>query len=170
MAFFTKMRFTKKRLGFQSNIGLLLILLAGFSTAVCAGGIYKWVDEKGNVHYSQDPQHQSAQQMQLKIPKSSSTSTGQETAPATAQDANKDDGEQKEGQNEAVKEADAKKQEQETRKKNCQIAMQRMAGINAGGRLYEVDEKGERHYWDDSTRKAKLAEAQSNVDEWCNQE
>jgi hypothetical protein len=48
--------------------------------------------------------------------------------------------------------------------------MKRFATVTAGGRLYEVDEQGERHYWDDATLKAKQAEAQKDVDQWCGQE
>ena len=48
--------------------------------------------------------------------------------------------------------------------------MKRLATITAGGRLYEMDEKGERHYWDDETRKGKMADAQKDVDKWCGQE
>jgi len=146
----------------------LLICLAFIGPAAHAGGIYKWVDEQGNVHYSQDPQGQSAEELKLKIPKTSSDDEGAtKTEPKAADDADKtqaDDAKQK-----AEKQAAAQDQK-EAKEKNCQISMKRLATITAGGRLYEVDEKGERHYWDDDTRKAKLEDAQKNVDQWCAQE
>lgn len=33
----------------------ILILLIIFASSVCAGEIYKWVDEKGTVHFTEDP-------------------------------------------------------------------------------------------------------------------
>jgi hypothetical protein len=160
------------RIRFQYNSVVFLLVLLGlvvFCASVQAGEIYKWVDEEGNVHYSQDPQHRSAQPMNIKVPKSSAsteTASNREDA-ATAVKSQPSDADQTEEQ--AQKEAAARKQ-QEAEKKNCQIAMKRLATITAGGRIYEVDEQGERIYWDDNTRKAKLADAQKDVDEWCGQE
>jgi hypothetical protein len=133
-------------------------------SAAQAGGIYKWVDEHGVVHYSQDPHGQTSQEMKLKIPK---TSTGNKES--SAETAKKSEDSPSDAQKNAEKQA-AAKDEKEVRQKNCQIAMKRLATITAGGRLYEVNEKGERIYWDDATRKAKQEEAQKNVDEWCGQE
>jgi hypothetical protein len=133
-----------------------------------ASGIYKWVDEQGNVHYSQDPQGQAAEELKLKIPKSSggdsSSAQGDHQDAQSADKASSGDAQAK-----AEKQAAAEDQK-EAKAKNCQISMKRLATITAGGRLYEVNEKGQRLYWDDDTRKAKLEEAQKNVDEWCGQE
>ena len=63
--------------------------------------------------------------------------------------------------------AEVEKKNADIRKKNCGISKKRLAAINAGGRLYEVNEKGERSYWNDATRQAKMAEAQAQVNEWC---
>jgi len=140
-----------------------------------AGGIYKWVDAQGNVHYSQEPHGQSAQEMNIKIPKTSDSADSAEESTAKSDTKNASDktaeksSDGNDAQTNAEKEAAAKDQK-EVKEKNCQIAMKRLASINAGGRLYEVNEKGERSYWDDNTRKAKMEEAQKNVDEWCGQE
>ena len=108
--------------------------------------------------------------MKIKVPKTSaseeSASNQDQTAAATEPQAGNDDN----APNEQATKEDAAKKQEEAQKKNCQIAMKRMATISAGGRIYEVDEKGERVYWDDNTRKAKMAEAQKDVDKWCGQE
>ena len=158
------------RIRFQYSVVFLPLLLVLGLAVICAnvqaGEIYKWVDEDGNVHYSQDPQHRGAQAMNIKVPKSSSPSSQeQSTTAAQPQTDNQDTTEEQQALNEAA----ANKQE-EAQKKNCQIAMKRLATISAGGRIYEVDDKGERVYWDDNTRTAKLAEAQKDVDQWCSQE
>lgn len=148
------------------SIAVLVFCLAVF--AAQAGEIYKWVDKDGSVHYSQDPQNQSAQPMKIKIPKTTSSSdeNSNQAEPAAPQDTPE---QPNAGEDNALKETTAKKQ-QEAHEKNCQIAMKRLATITAGGRLYEMDEKGERHYWDDETRNGKMADAQKDVDKWCGQE
>ncbi|MGD8938092.1 MAG: DUF4124 domain-containing protein [Gammaproteobacteria bacterium] len=162
---------SKMRIRFQNSVVLLALLgLAVFCAGAQAGGIYKWVDKEGNVHYSQDPQHLSDQPMNIKVPKSSSsqeTASSKEESPTAAEPQTGDAGQTEEQK--ALEEAAARKQ-QEAGKKNCQTAMKRFATITAGGRIYEVDEQGERVYWDDNTRQAKLAEAQQDVDKWCGQE
>lgn len=157
----------------RAKIQISLVLLLGaavFCSATQAGGIYKWVDKEGNVHYSQDPQHSGAQQMNIKVPKPSTPTetASNQGAPANAAEPQAGNGDKTEEQ-QALQEA-AEKKQQEAEKKNCQIAMKRLATITAGGRIYEVDEQGERVYWDDNTRKAKLAEAQKDVEQWCSQE
>jgi len=148
------------RIRFQNSVVLLALLgLAVFCAGAQAGGIY-----------SQDPQHLSDQPMNIKVPKSSSsqeTASSKEESPTAAEPQTGDAGQTEEQK--ALEEAAARKQ-QEAGKKNCQTAMKRFATITAGGRIYEVDEQGERVYWDDNTRQAKLAEAQQDVDKWCGQE
>ena len=169
MEFLTMKVLAKMRTRLRCSV-VLFLGLAVFCTVTQAGGIYKWVDEEGNVHYSQDPQHRAAQPMNIKVPKSSTTSeaTSSQNKATTQTEPQSSDGGSAEEQS-AIKEAAARKQ-QEAEKKNCQVAMKRMATITAGGRIYEVDAQGERVYWDDNTRKAKLAEAQKDVDQWCGQE
>ena len=46
---------------------LLFTLLSISSTVALAGSVYKWVDENGVVHYSDQP-HENAQKVELKAP------------------------------------------------------------------------------------------------------
>ena len=144
---------------------LLTLMLVG--PIALAGKVYKWVDKDGNVHYGQQPEGAgAAQEMRIKTQRSSVN----EDPPAEETEAKKDGSDNKE---ESVKVSSQKEKEEiekknaAIRKKNCSIAKKRLASINAGGRLYEGDEKGERKFWDDSTTNAKRAEAQAMVDEWC---
>jgi len=156
--------FTKMRIRLHYSLVLLLGLVV-FSAAQ-AGEIYKWVDKDGTVHYGQQPQDLSAEPMNIKVPKSSAPSEPQN--PTTA--ANQQPAAEGQSEEEAALRQAAEKKQQDAQKHNCQIAMKRLATITAGGRIYEVDEQGERVYWDDNTRQSKLAEAQKDVDKWCSQE
>ena len=149
---------------------LVLFILLLTTHAAFAGKVYKWVDKNGDVHYGAQPPAENAQELNIKIKPASSAS---ETEADSAGTGNDDENGEKAKANEAVKVhnekelAEVEKKNTEIRKKNCGISKKRLAAINAGGRLYEVNEKGERSYWNDATRQAKMAEAQAQVDEWC---
>lgn len=146
---------------------LLSILLA--SPAVLAGKVYKWVDKEGNVHYgAQQPEDSGgAQEMHIKTNKHSAPEEPAEETTSASENKNTENKEEKVKVSNEKEAAEIEKKNAEIRKRNCSVAKKRLASINAGGRLYEVNEKGERQFWDDATTSAKRAEAEANVAEWC---
>ncbi|MCI0504820.1 MAG: DUF4124 domain-containing protein [Gammaproteobacteria bacterium] len=158
------------KLKLTCSLALTLILTFVTTPAALAGKIYKWVDENGNVQYGAEKPDSGAQEIKVKTkPATVGSANEGETEPEAAD--TKDAQENPEGEKVKVtsqeQAAEIEKKNAEIREKNCSIAKRRAAGINQGGRLYEVDEKGERQYWDDNTRKAKLEESQAQIDEWC---
>lgn len=142
---------------------LLLILAPG----AFAGKVYKWVDKDGNVHYGAERPPTAAQELNIKV-RPGHPAAGKGTAASKSEANGKGDDPEKTVNVKNKKElAEVEKKNAEIRKKNCSIAKKRLAAIKVGGRLYEVNEKGERSYWDDTTRQSKMSEAQSQVDEWC---
>ena len=133
-----------------------------------AGKVYKWVDKDGNVHYSAEKPSSGAQEMKVKSKSSSSSSKSDSESDDSDNQAKNDSSEEEKVKVSSEKEAmEIEKKNEEIRKKNCTIAKRRAATIEQGGRLYEVDEHGERHYWDDDTRRAKMDEAEAQIKEWC---
>jgi hypothetical protein len=62
---------------------IILFTLMCFACALAvAATVYKWVDENGVVHYSDQP-HENAEKVELKAPQTYSAAKGQSTAPAT---------------------------------------------------------------------------------------
>lgn len=144
---------------------LLTFMLIG--PVAVAAKVYKWVDKEGNVHYgAQKPEGSGgAQEMRIKVKEPAFEEPVQ--ADTKAKKGGSESKEEKVKVSSQKEKEEIEKKNAEIRKKNCSIAKKRMASINAGGRLYEVDEKGERKFWDDTTKKAKQAEAQSMINEWC---
>jgi hypothetical protein len=70
-----------------------------------------------------------------------------------------------------AKDAEVKKLQQEKlaaeKKANCKKALSDKATFEQGGRIYEVDEKGERHYIGDKEMAARLEQAKSDVATYC---
>ena len=149
---------------FAAILSLLFVAPGAF-----AGKVYKWVDKEGNVHYgAQRPEDSGgAQEMDIKVKEPAF----EEEAVSTEKAATKksDSAEEKVKVSSEKEAAEIEKKNAEIRKRNCSVAKKRLASINAGGRLYEVNEKGERSFWDDATTASKRAEAEAQVSEWCNQ-
>ena len=145
---------------------LILTLFLLIATTAQAGKIYKWTDASGAVHYTQTPPpDKHVQEMNVKV---------DEPKPDTA-DKSKD-AKQKQTENKAVNKEQAEqkaaieKKNAEITQENCKRANQRLRTISAGGRMYDINDKGERVYWDDAKRDSELSDAQQSVDKWCNKE
>ena len=147
---------------------LFTLLFAG--PAAFAAKVYKWVDKEGNVHYgAQQPEGSGgAQEMDIKVKASSRAEETESTDKADSGKSSDNDAKEEKVKVSNEKEAEEiEKKNAEIRERNCSVAKKRLASINAGGRLYEVDEKGERSFWDESTTASKRAEAEAQVAEWC---
>jgi len=149
-----------------------IVLVAAFFSLLLAapgafaGKVYKWVDKQGNVHYGAQPEESGgAQEMDIKV----KTPAVEEEPESTekAESKNQDSEAEKVKVSNEQEAEEIEKKNAEIRKRNCSVAKKRLGSINAGGRLYEVNEKGERTFWDDATTASKRAEAEAQVAEWC---
>ncbi|WP_455365900.1 DUF4124 domain-containing protein [Kaarinaea lacus] len=148
------------------SLALYLVLAFAMPTAF-AGKVYKWVDENGNVQYSSQKPASGAQELKVQSkPPSSAQDTASDSKDDKQQTKESENGDKAKAASDKEA-AEIEKKNAEIRKQNCTIAKRRAATIEQGGRLYEVDENGERHYWDDATRAAKMQEAEAQINEWC---
>ena len=143
---------------------VMIITLITLPTA-SAGKVYKWVDEDGNVHYGAQKPTTGAQELSVKTKPASSAEESEPESSSDQQQTAKDQEKEKAGSEKEA--AEIAKRNEEIRQQNCSNARKRAATIEQGGRLYEVDESGERHYWDDDTRRVKLEEAEAQINKWC---
>lgn len=161
-------------------LGLVGAILLVNSTSQVSAAVYKWTDKEGNVHFSQKPQDADSAQktydLQYKSEQGKSYPDSGDKKPAEKGQKSPDAADMtpeervaalEKSEQEAAKKAEEATKVAADKKANCEKAQKRMAIANQGGRVYEVDKNGERAYWDDSTRKAKQAEAQGFVDTFC---
>ncbi len=142
-----------------------MVLLLVWTTAATAGGVYKWVDDQGRVHYGeQPPSGGQAQQMQV------------QQAPPAAEapdDATRQERQQKllrafDEERAQKTEEEQKQREAAVRKeRNCAIARDRLTSMNQAGYIYDLDDKGERRVYSDAERAAAEQKARADVDRWC---
>ncbi len=147
-------------------IAILTLSLLCASGGAIAGKIYKWTDSEGNVHYGERPP--TTQAREIKVPDAPPASQHSSPSGNSLQETNKLlDAMQKERQQKAEKKAAAEK-ERKAREANCSRAKRRLAAYTIGGRIYEIDDQGERSYLSDADIDKRKQAAQKEVDQWCN--
>lgn len=145
----------------MKRMAFVLFLAAVVQPA--AAGVYKWVDEEGRVHYGQRPPAVADQAEKMKLDKA---------PPPDPYAAERRERMQRyiEAKDEERAEREKKKEEAqakaEERKQECTRARKRMA-LFSGGRIYEIDENGQRSYMDDKQRAVEKKQAQAELDKWC---
>jgi len=130
--------------------------------------LYKWTDDKGNVHYSdQPPQGNVKSSESMKLPKSAPVT---EAAPAKAKTSADLDMDFRKRRVEAA-EAEAKAQKDaeaaEDKKRNCQRASAQVAQLERGGRIARPGPNGEQVYLSDGDIARELVNARKVADSWC---
>ena len=144
----------------KRTLALTLTLFTGLLlSAAAAAATYKWVDEKGNVHYSQHPPAGTSYE-RMKIEKSR---PGEQPAPAPAASGSTDKPGGATGSSTVVKEELSKNQE--IREKNCEAAKKNLE-IYTVYKRYR-DKEGNVVRMDDEERLKKIEEAKQHIAEFC---
>jgi hypothetical protein len=141
----------------------LLIILSICIGPSFAAGVYKWVDEEGNVHFGDRPQSEDAEQ--IKVPKS---------APATqAPDAEERRQTQQRMldiyQEDREKKKQAKAEEKRKRKAmeaRCVIARDRLKSFK-NAVLYDLEEDGKRSYYSEEKKQATIQQLEAQIKKYC---
>lgn len=165
----------------------LLLALMMFITAplLSHAEIYKWKDKDGSIRYTDTPPPSNVKQEAIGGKKPPAAATGKEalapventrqTSPAmkdppplpvNASDeaaAQRQRNAEAEKRNKQEKEAEAKRKAE-----NCKAAKANYETYTQGGRVYKMNEKGEREYMGDSDLQAGKEQAQREINENCN--
>lgn len=131
------------------GIGVILALTACLGWSVMAGAaVYRWVDQHGEVHYSDVPATgaQSIDTRTWKAPQSA-----HHTPPAAAVPAS-----QGADQNAPMSRAD-----------KCNLAQKQFGQYKNASKLIERDQFGAKHTLDDKERAQLVKQAKANVDKYC---
>jgi hypothetical protein len=171
---------------------LLPLLLAALALTAVSGlsqaEIYKWKDKDGTIRYSDTPPPSNVKHESMTGKKKVAAPTGNtplspvEAAPAAAAPnakAPKDMEPQKSAEDAAAEQrqrnAEAEKnnkKEKEVQAKlkaeNCTAAKANMQSYTQGGRVYKMNEKGEREYLDEKGFAEGREKAQQQINENCN--
>ena len=145
----------------------LIALAVLLAAALPAQAIYKWVDEKGVTHFSDDPppDGKKAQKIEPKVTPPSSDAKPMESWKQREQESRKNKIEQ-----------DQKSESQKARSQNdaaertykCSYARRELNILEKQVPIYTVNEKGDRVYMEDKDRPAEIAEYKRAIAQYCN--
>lgn len=144
-----------------------LVALAAVVALPAAAQVYKWVDEKGRVHYGEKPP-EGVKAVEMGAPP---PSPGGNTAPPPQPDWKQKELESRRQRiererKESQDSASAQRRESE-RAYRCEEGRRRLQMLDEQIRLYDRNEKGEKVYMEDKYRPAAAAAAKRMVAENC---
>lgn len=144
------------------GVAALAVLLGGALPAQAAK-LYKWVDEEGNVTYSQQkPPDREAETIRLR------SATLQSEGAQERLDHLNDQVETQEKDREfAENSASATRERDERMANNCQVARENMRILKTTSRIQAKDAAGEPYFLDEAGIQAKIAESQRQIDDNC---
>lgn len=143
-------------------IGTILVWVC-LAAPVHAGGVYKWLDADGNVHFGDQPTEGNAAQIPQPKTQVPADSAYQERLQRQKQYL---DARQEEREQAKQKAAEAKVQKAE-RQAKCQKAKEQLAYLQAHSRLYTDLPNGERRYLTGEERDAELIAVNKQIAELC---
>lgn len=148
------------------NFILSIFVLSFAPGSYTYAATYKWVDEQGNVIYSQQPPPDQAKDYQriqgLPSSRSSASSSNQSSAGSSTGDSASDSGSAGGG---ASSEAAAKAKE--TRDKNCAAAKKNLELYTTYRRFPDKD--GTMVRMDDNERQQKIQESEQQIQDFCDE-
>ena len=167
--------------GFSINTALLAFVCACVLALPALGELYKWTDAEGKVHYSDQPPPPNVklpaaakprrQAAPTRAPDAAGTPDSAGTPAAAPKSVAEQDAEFNRRRVEAAEKEAAEKKvaaEAAEKKKNCEQAKNRLAGLQSGARVSRYNEKGEIVYVDEAEIAQETARAKQVADSWCN--
>lgn len=149
----------------RAVIARILLFVALASPWPAAAALYKWVDEKGVTHYSeQPPPDRKATRLELPSEPAAQGSGSPENWKERELELRKHRIEKEQADD---KQKAASERNDAMRKQTCLRARRQLDLLGAGRPLYHVDEHGERVYMDDAQRAAETKKWNREAETAC---
>jgi hypothetical protein len=143
---------------------LLIAIIMLAAAAAHAGSVYKWVDEKGKVHYGDRPaQGSDSLRLEVEAPRSSTSDISaarREKQRRLLEAFELEDAQKKAAQTK-------QKREKQERKLACARARDNLQRLRDAGYLYRYDKNGKRVIYSNSERKEAVLEAEEAMRRRC---
>lgn len=145
------------------NQVITALMLCCLAMSVQAGGVYKWVDQDGNVHFGDQPTDGNAAQIAQPKTQVPADPAYQERLQRQKQylEARQEEHEQ------AKQKAAEEKTQKAERHAKCQKAKEQLAYLEAHTRLYASLPNGEQKFLSAVERETELAKMRQQVAEFC---
>jgi hypothetical protein len=141
---------------------VLALGIAPQALAIC-----KWTDANGRVQYANKPPQGVRCESTISASPPQSSSSASPSAPRSFQEEEMEFRKRRLERGEAEKKAEKAREETEARKKACDEARSRAAGLAAGGRMARYDANGERRFLTDEEIASEITNARKQADMLC---
>lgn len=142
---------------------LVFLLLIGLNAS--AATVYRSVDDKGNIRYTDRPEGNNVERVVIRTQRGSAPAARPSVA---AQNAASNSGNEEAEPGSEADEGPSEEEVQAHREGNCKIAKERLERYVTSRRLYKELPDGEREYLDDDQLTQAREKAAEDVQEWCN--
>ncbi len=143
--------------------GIFAVLLCLFLQTPSFAGVYKWVDQDGQVHYGDQPNKPGAKEFTVL----KNTTTKPRPIKKTEKDGKNPEDKNKEKTAEKPAEPEKPKISKKEKKRLCNEAKNDITSISSRGRMREINAKGEYSYLSEKQRQQRLAAAKKKQREFC---
>lgn len=149
------------------NKYLLLFLMLACTNSFAA--ISKWVDNQGQVHYSDQPPPPDEKSEILRSTSDAAAPAGASAVPAQKSIAEQEADLEKarQAKQQAAKKAAQKQAADDALKTRCENAKRNLMTLQAGGRMEEFNANGERSFVTDDERQQRINTTQQEISELC---
>jgi Domain of unknown function (DUF4124) len=157
-------------------IRFALFASAMLAAAAAQAQVYKCLNADGGIVYRQDPCPPSMKRETMSKPVIAPDATPPaDAAGKAAKGGPKTPAEQEQAFRKrqqdaakAAKDTEQKTAQTQAKEANCTAARQRLTQFEIGGRLAQIDDKGERYYMDDAQIESSKTRARADVAQFCN--
>jgi len=160
----------------QIVLSIITVSLGLLIQGTAIAGVYKWVDENGQVHYGAHPGNTGAERVTIR----QNETTKPRTIKSDTIEPEEEKGKQKkagengetEGEEQTPETVEAKKPEEpkipkKEKRQLCKQATSDIANISSRGRMREINKKGEYTYLSEKQRQKRLSAARKKQREYC---
>lgn len=142
---------------------LLAFLVATGAMSVADARVYKWVDDEGNVQYSQTkPRDREAQTVNT-LPSGTTDDNARRQL-----DSLRDKADTARKDREFARDYGADTQARDERlRKNCETARENLRILETASRIQDTDAQGNRYFLDEASKQAKIDETRRQIEDNC---
>jgi hypothetical protein len=138
---------------------MLLAALSLFMLQASSAGVYKWVDDSGQVHYGEEPGSSNAEKVPIR--------QNEPTAPRSIKKTDAESSEQAAEKTPKPTEPETPKISKKEKQRLCQEGRNDYATISSRGRMREINKKGEYVYLTEDQRQQRMAAAKKKQRDNC---
>lgn len=152
---------------------ILPLTCMALSNGVHATTFYKWKSPEGVTHFSQTPPYAGKNVETIiihndgRMGRRGTTDTPSTDSANTTTDATADENTNQPSAKETELQQQLADKEKQIRDANCTALKDNLANLNAGGRVYEMNNKGEKQFLDNRQIELKQQEVRSQIAKTC---